>query len=100
MADVKVEKTQDNATLLLAAAEKAKEDPSVVRTTTKEFLVDEALAKKAGVEYTTEADEEKALQEQSKADDEAAGLERDKSNPRKVTAKKVAAKQTAPAAKE
>jgi hypothetical protein len=99
MADVKVEATQDNATLLLAAAEKDKQEPDVVRSTTKGLVVDEALAKKAGVEYVTEADEEKALQQQLKADDEAAGLERDKSNPRKVTAKKVAATKST-AAKE
>ena len=97
MADVKVETTQDNATLLLAAAEKDEQDPGVVRSTSKgHFLVDEALAKKAGVEYTTEADVAKAFEAQVKADDEATGFERDTAAPRKrAAAKKAASKTTA-----
>lgn len=98
MADVKVEQSQDNAILLLDAADKAGEDPGVVRTTSKGYLVvDEALAKKAGVKYTTEEDEEKAFQQQLAADDEASGYERDAESPRKRAVKKAAAKKTAPA---
>jgi protease II len=99
MADVKVQQTKENAVLLLDAADKAKEDVSVVRTTAGSFVVDEALAKKAGVEYTTEDDEAKAFDAKVKADDEEAGVQRDKANPRKVTAKKAAAAKTT-AAKE
>jgi hypothetical protein len=95
MADVKVQQSKENATLLLDAAEKAKEEAEVVRSSGGSFVVDEALAKKAGVEYTTEADETKAFEAQVKADDEEAGVQRDKDNPRKVTAKKAAAKTTA-----
>jgi hypothetical protein len=94
MADVKVQQSKDNAVLLLDAAEKAKEEANVVRTSGGYLVVDEALAKKAGVEYTTEDDEAKAFDAKVKADDEEAGVQRDKSNPRKVTAKKVAAKKT------
>jgi len=52
MADVKVPVSGDNAVLLLAAAEKAGKSADVVRTTSDgHFLVDEAVAKEAGVDY-------------------------------------------------
>jgi hypothetical protein len=53
MSDVRVPFNEpgDQAVLLLAAAEAEGESPTVVRTETGAFVVDEALAKKAGVDY-------------------------------------------------
>lgn len=42
--------TQENAILLLAAAEELGEDPSLVRTTLKGFVTTKKIAKAAGVE--------------------------------------------------
>lgn len=88
MAEVKVPLSKDNAVLLLDAAEKAGESADVVRTSGGVFVVDEALAKKAKVDYKTEADEEKEAQERLAADDEASGYKR-------PGAKKAAAAKTA-----
>lgn len=76
MAQVKVEISHDNAVLLLDAAEKAGEPPEVVGTSNNQFVVDEKIAKAAGVDYTTEADERKAFADRLKADDEASGYKR------------------------
>ena len=78
MSDVTVPFGDDpskTATLLLAAAEKAGESASVVRTTGEAtFVVDEKIAKSAGVDYESDDAE---------------------SDEPKTTAKKTAAKKTA-----
>jgi hypothetical protein len=61
MSDVRVAISQDNAILLLDAADKAGEDPAVVRTSDNWFVVDEDIAKDAGVEYEVDEDEKAEL---------------------------------------
>lgn len=73
----------DTAVLLLAEAEKTDEGAAAVRTVTGAFLVDEEIAKSAGVEYEDPSDE---------APEEAPAEE---SEPTKKAAKKTAAKKTA-----
>lgn len=61
MGDVRVpygDKAQDTAVLLLEAAEKAKQDPSVVRTESGAFVVSEEIAKKAKVDYIKDEEEQ------------------------------------------
>jgi hypothetical protein len=64
MSDVRVpfgDNPSDTATLLLAAAEEAKDaDASVVRTGSGEFIVPEKIAKSAGVDYESDEDEAEA----------------------------------------
>jgi hypothetical protein len=91
--NVKVEITQENAVLLLDTAEKDGQDPSVVATSSGHFVVDEALAKKAGVDYTTDADEEKAAAKQLAADDKASGYERNTATKKAAATKTTAAKE-------
>lgn len=84
MSDVTVPFGDDpakTATLLLAAAEKAGEEASVVRTTGEAtFVVDEKIAKSAGVDF------DKPDEENTSDDGEG---------DTKTTAKKTAAKKTA-----
>lgn len=56
MSDVNVNATEENAVHLLAAAERAGLDPSVVRTSNGFLVADKALAKDAGVKYLAEDD--------------------------------------------
>jgi hypothetical protein len=102
--------TSENATLLLAAAEELDLDQSVVATTSfGHFLVPEEVAKKAGVDYRSEADVEKAEAEaeaqrqedlevlkgdaQREAQADADEADEAKKAPRRRAAKKTAAKE-------
>jgi len=85
MGDVSVfygDSAQDTATLLLAAADEAGEDASVVRTVTGGFIVPEDIAKKAGVDYE---------KPENSADDEP---EPEPEKPKKRATKKSAAKKS------
>jgi hypothetical protein len=70
MSDVTVpfgENAAETATLLLAAAEEAKDaDASAVRTGSGVFIVPEEIAKSAGVDYESDDDEGEAEAEPAK----------------------------------
>lgn len=93
--DVRVELSQDNAVLLLAAAEELELDPGVVRTTSDNvFIVPKDVAKKAGVkeaENDAEADRQAAIAEAAEAAEESQA-DNPKPTAKKATAKKATAK--------
>jgi hypothetical protein len=77
--------SQDRAIKLLAAAEQLDQDAAVVRTTTGGFLVEEDVAKKAGLDkYAEDSEVQSSEPEPVK-----------KTAAKKTTAKKTAAKKTA-----
>lgn len=83
---------QDTAVLLLDAAESADLPPDVVRTTSGGFVVDEKLAKAAGVDYDGDASSsDEAARNAEVAAQEQADAESEKT-PAKKTAKKTAKK--------
>jgi hypothetical protein len=71
-------KATDNAVLLLAAAEKLDQDPSVVQTSGGAFLVPKDVADEAGVDYESDSEDQP-----------------EKTAAKKAPAKKTAAKKTA-----
>lgn len=76
-------KAQENATLLLAAAEDLDQDVSVVRTSGGAFIVPQDVADKAGVDYDKPEDE---------SDDEESEEKSEAKPAKKAAAKKTAAK--------
>lgn len=110
----------DNATLLLAAAEELKMEPSVVRTTMHGFEVPEEVAKKAGLDAVDpdeafnkeieEARKQAAKQETAEAPandmtlsrsgfDEQAGKNDPAPEPKKIPAQRAESEPKAPAKK-
>ena len=93
--------TSENATLLLEAAQNLDLDASAVRTSSRgHFVVDEEIAKKAGVDYESD-DEEPTTTSHLVADDGGSPADSDESEQpkaaKKTAAKKTAAKKTASA---
>lgn len=87
--------TQDNAILLLAAAEELELDAGVVRTTRTGFVAPQEVADKAGVEFDepdVEPDTEEASDDESEETDDDEATE---APAKKAPAKKAAAKKTA-----
>lgn len=103
--DVRVELTQDNAVLLLAAAQELELDPGVVRTTSDNVLiVPSRVARKAGVDEVAPTEYEVAVQDAldaadaERADREAEVDKQTKGQVReakKATAKKATARKSA-----
>jgi hypothetical protein len=97
--DVQIELTQDNAVLLLAAAEELELDPAVVRTTSDNvFLVPGDVAKKAGLKEAEvsdrQAEQDAALRAANEQAQEPAKPTAKKATAKKATAKKATATKT------